>query len=517
MKHFLTLLSLAVFACTGLPARPADTGFLSSPRAWLGQTPPGDVPVLFAPGLVSTPGRNEATIQFSPDGTLCLFHIEAYPNSYTLFTEFKNGSWTEPRKAWFSETRATCEPFFSPDGKRIYFSSGEPKNSAGGWDLWYIERRGDGWSDPVNAGPPVNSPGDEFHPCVVADGSLYFTDAQGDINRCQWAGGKYRERVVLPEPVNLPDKSTGFSWGDPWVSPDERVLIFKSNRPGGYGRYDNYISYRNEDGTWSAPRNLGAVLNSPGKETAGDLSPDGKYLFFGRDGDIYWVRAEAVKKADPAGQVQPPGPAGPPERIYRIAGKPSEVILNREALLALARQVEQDLQADLGKPGQQDRQTRTRSYTCLSWTALLRQDYAAARRHTEQVRALQENPVARLMTGIITLPYMQARETPGSDFRATFRSLLAERLAALPFPDVQGPLTAMKASLETASREQLIAALAASMDPLATGGQLGQEMIFGFLNAAMNLEVVLPLKDDLKVCLEDLLNAQKNPPPAGGK
>jgi Tol biopolymer transport system component len=282
-------LLLTLVVCTGLSAMAEDSGFLSSPHAYLGQIPPDDVPTLFAPGIVSVSGRNEATITFSPDGTSCLFHIEAYPDSYTLFTEYTNGQWTEPTRAWFSETRPAGEPSFSPDGNKIYFASGETRKSHGGWDLWYVERNGNGWSEPVNLGSPVNSPGDEFHPSIVGDGSLYFTDANGNINRCQWAEGKFEARVVLPEPINLKDKSNGVSWGDAWVASDESVMIFKSNRKGGYGSYDNYISHRNADGTWSDPENLGAKINSKGRETAGDMSPDGKYLFFGRDGDIYWV------------------------------------------------------------------------------------------------------------------------------------------------------------------------------------------------------------------------------------
>lgn len=288
---------ILILACRELSAQTSESEFLNSPNAYLGQVPPGDAPVIFAPAIVSVPGRNVATIAFSPDGTLGLFYIEAYPNSYTMLTEYKNGSWTEPRKAWFSETRPTGEPSFSPDGKKIYFGSGEAKHSVGGWDLWYVERKGDSWSEPINLGSPVNSPQDEFHPWIVADGSLYFTDANGDVNRCQWADGRFQERVVLPEPINLRDKSKGPSWGDAWVAPDESVMISKSNRPGGRGGFDNYISHRNKDGTWSDPRNLGPTLNSKEDEFAGDISPEGKYFFFGRSGSIYWAKADFIRAA----------------------------------------------------------------------------------------------------------------------------------------------------------------------------------------------------------------------------
>jgi Tol biopolymer transport system component len=277
---------------TSTPVPPKD--FLQTSDAYLGQTPPGDVPVVFAPGIVSIPGKNTAALTFSPDGRQCIFYIEAYPNSYAMFTEFRDVKWTTPVKAWFSETRSVGEPIFSPDGKMIYFTSNEKKNSVGGFDLWYLERSGTSWSEPVNLGRPVNTVGDEFHPSPVADGSIYFTSNSGAIVRSQYENGKYLEPVELPEPINLKSNPNGKNWGDPYVSPDESYMIFKSNRPGGSGKVDNYITHRNADGSWSDPKNLGPTVNSASSETGGDISPDGKYMFFGRDGLIYWVRADFI-------------------------------------------------------------------------------------------------------------------------------------------------------------------------------------------------------------------------------
>ena len=67
-------------------------------------------------------------------------------------------------------------------------------------------------------------------------------------------------------------------------------MIFKFNRPCGSGGYDNYIAYRNVDGSWTEPRNLDPTINSASDETAGDISPDGKYLVFGKDSLIYNIR-----------------------------------------------------------------------------------------------------------------------------------------------------------------------------------------------------------------------------------
>jgi Tol biopolymer transport system component len=75
-------------------------------------------------------------------------------------------------------------------------------------------------------------------------------------------------------------------------------MIFASDRPGGYGRTDLYISFAGDEGDWGEPRNLGPLLNSSGFDYSPMMSPDGKILFFTRhlegDANIYWVDASAI-------------------------------------------------------------------------------------------------------------------------------------------------------------------------------------------------------------------------------
>jgi hypothetical protein len=92
----------------------------------------------------------------------------------------------------------------------------------------------------------------------------------------------------LPAPVN----TSGFE-GDAFIAPDESYLIV-STPPGLL-----FLSVPRPDGTWSRLMSLGDGVNSPG---AGEpycemLSPDGRYLFFTRGGDIYWVAASVIEEA----------------------------------------------------------------------------------------------------------------------------------------------------------------------------------------------------------------------------
>lgn len=62
------------------------------------------------------------------------------------------------------------------------------------------------------------------------------------------------------------------------------------------GSGDLYISSRRKDGTWTEAKNLGIAFNRNGYDFCPMASPDGKYFFFTRKGDIYWVSMEVIKK-----------------------------------------------------------------------------------------------------------------------------------------------------------------------------------------------------------------------------
>jgi len=86
---------------------------------------------------------------------------------------------------------------------------------------------------------------------------------------------------------------------------NEDYIIFNSNRPGGYGGLDLYISFANGSGGWTTPQNLGPNINSSGNDDSPYLSPDYKYLFFARtnsagEEDIYWVDVRALGVPEPS-------------------------------------------------------------------------------------------------------------------------------------------------------------------------------------------------------------------------
>ena len=84
------------------------------------------------------------------------------------------------------------------------------------------------------------------------------------------------------------------------MAPDESYLIFTSNRPGGFGMHDLWITFRQNDGSGSEPLNMGPEINSSGEDGGPTLSTDSRYLFFTtqRSGDLgsnpYWVSTAVI-------------------------------------------------------------------------------------------------------------------------------------------------------------------------------------------------------------------------------
>ncbi len=78
------------------------------------------------------------------------------------------------------------------------------------------------------------------------------------------------------------------------MAPDERCIVFDSERDGGLGLTDLYVCFRNADGSWSQALNLGNRVISHDVESIPHITPDGRYLLFTSHRDIYWVRTEFI-------------------------------------------------------------------------------------------------------------------------------------------------------------------------------------------------------------------------------
>jgi Tol biopolymer transport system component len=203
---------------------------------------------------------------------------------------FANGRWSEPSDAFFDGMEAS----FSPDGSRLFFHRD--------YSVYYVERNGDAWGDPVNVGSAINSGAMGFYPSVTNDGTLFFSrNGNWDEARLmvsELIDGRYSEPVDLGLPVNNGGALHAY------VAPDKSYMIFNSPRAGSYTELDLWISYRNTDGSWTEPKNLGETINSgDDANLCPVVSPDGQFLFFTKldwgenntaTGMVYWVRTDFI-------------------------------------------------------------------------------------------------------------------------------------------------------------------------------------------------------------------------------
>jgi hypothetical protein len=260
---------------------------------YLGQKPPGLTPEVFAPGLVSVPGRRVTKVVFSPDGQEAFIRTAfSRADRRLLHTRQQGGHWSAMQPADSLKSQATDsdygEPFVAPDGRKLFLV----KNA----DIWVSIRENAAWAKPSPLPAPVSTPSEEWHATVTLDGTLYFCSnrdkPQGGyaIYRARLREGQYAQVEKIDGTIN----SEYGAW-DPFIAPDESYLVFTSTRPGGYGKEDQYISYR-RGGGWSEPRNLGPAINTSESEYGSYVSPDGKYYFFSRPagGSIFWVDSRAV-------------------------------------------------------------------------------------------------------------------------------------------------------------------------------------------------------------------------------
>ena len=136
MKRFIYLLFLT--PCIFQIAYSQDFPVLEGP--YLGQKPPGMTPEIFASGIIST-GHYEQGNSFSPDGKAFYYTLVGPRFGITLFMQMQHGRWSKPQTAPFSGKYNDYYPYYSPDGKRLYFVSLADSESV---QLYWRRRQGTG-------------------------------------------------------------------------------------------------------------------------------------------------------------------------------------------------------------------------------------------------------------------------------------------------------------------------------------------------------------------------------------
>lgn len=303
MKKVLVLFLLA---STFVSCTQTEKDFLETKDAYFGLTPPGLIPEVFAPGIVSdSTWAEHCQVAVSPKGNE--IYWSAWTGDYKtedgsknteqiFYSKFTNGIWTKPKLAEFTEENPhglNGGPVFSPDGKRIYFYQVKSPWVSSDMNTYYVEKKNGKWSnEPINVGKSYNSGSQDYSPIFTKKGIAY-KNLWGKISKYTYESNNFTfiDSIVIHE---------GFrqAWNF-YMHPNEEYVIFADMQEGGYGDIDLYISFKTEEDEWGYPINMGDKINTKTRERFPMVSPDGKYLFFMRHTpgqDFFWVSTDIIEK-----------------------------------------------------------------------------------------------------------------------------------------------------------------------------------------------------------------------------
>jgi WD40-like Beta Propeller Repeat len=243
---------------------------------------------VFEPGVIS----NDQVFggSFTPDGKEVYFTgaFGGRDSLQILYSKKIKGIWEKPQIAPFADRQLKqIDPFVSPEGATILYNS--INIATGDFDVYAVYLSPKGWSAPARLGNEINTSASEFYATMCYSGNIYFTrrNKDNDIYVSRFVGGKYQPAELLDSVINSGNES------NPYISAEEDYLIFLSDRKGGYGGSDLYISF-NKKGKWSIPQNLGSQVNSAISEFCPGVDRKNELFFFSRTEMVGKQRVENI-------------------------------------------------------------------------------------------------------------------------------------------------------------------------------------------------------------------------------
>jgi len=214
----------------------------------------------------------------------------------SIFQKIEDKKWKAFQKANFTKGQKAgeMEPFVRADGKRIYFTG----YSSGFKDeeIWYVDRLGNGWSNAIKLVSPINDD-DVMNLTQSKNGDVFYDNRS---KRKMYSSSIKNSEFPVVQHVEVEIGS------HPFISSSQDYLLVQAqNKEDNKRNSDIYVYFKEKDGTWAKPINLGNAVNSNFHERVPGVTPDGKYLFFSRyneDGgisDLYWVSTEVIENVRP--------------------------------------------------------------------------------------------------------------------------------------------------------------------------------------------------------------------------
>jgi outer membrane protein OmpA-like peptidoglycan-associated protein/Tol biopolymer transport system component len=234
-------------------------------------------------------------------------------------TKRSDGSWGKAAllngvKSQYDEAALTM----SADGNMIVYTSNDKITSFGGYDLFTSRKENGTWTKAMNLGKKINSVAKETQPCIADNGkTIYFaSNRQGGLGGTdiyvvtRTADNKWSQPVNLGPTINTPGNDES-----PFIHADGTTLYFRSNGHIGMGSDDIYFAKLNpETKSWSEPINMGYPINTENSEGALFIDRKGEYAYFassletkkrGVDSlDIYYFELPLELRPEPVSYIK---------------------------------------------------------------------------------------------------------------------------------------------------------------------------------------------------------------------
>jgi len=180
-------------------------------------------------------------------------------------------------------------PVLTADQQTIIYTARAGLDARSDENIYVAYRKGNDWTDPAPLSDRINTVENEGTCTISADGRmLVFTNCDGrqSFGSCDLYVS-YKIGNEWTEPMNLGNKVNSPFWeSQPSLSADGRTLYFTSDRRGGYGKRDIWVSKLGEDGHWGVASNLGPNINTPEDDLSPFLHANGRTLYFSSRGHI---------------------------------------------------------------------------------------------------------------------------------------------------------------------------------------------------------------------------------------
>jgi outer membrane protein OmpA-like peptidoglycan-associated protein len=201
-------------------------------------------------------------------------------------------------------------PLIAPDGKTLYFSRKNHPENVGGIedneDIWYskLDEKTGEWEEAKNMGRPLNNAGENFISSITPDGKSMTIilgnkyQKNDDMNPgVSISSEKSDGTWAPPQPVDITNAFIENNDGSYFLAQNRKIMVIAVERFDSYGGKDLYVTFLQDDGKWTEPKNLGNDINTAHTEDSPYLAADDETLYFSSKGysgfggaDIYISR-----------------------------------------------------------------------------------------------------------------------------------------------------------------------------------------------------------------------------------